>query len=177
VATAKKMYTYYDADKVEDGAVPKSACKLPHHFVSDDGSPGAASVAGVRNALARLPQTQGLSDAERTAAEAHLKKHLNAFSGGEDVVDDDVDDAAADPAEPDDAKKPLPPFLKPGREEEEEEEEETEDAVDDDDDDPPPETPTDTHDEADDWKQLIGFLVSPTSSSADDVLAHLKEEW
>lgn len=84
ITTAKKMYTWWDATEVADGAVPKSAAKLPHHFVSADGTPGAASVNGVRNALARLPQTQGLSDAERSAAEAHLRKHLNAFSGDEE---------------------------------------------------------------------------------------------
>lgn len=84
LATVKKMYTYWDESQVEDGAVAKTACKLPHHFVSADGSPGAASANGVRNALARLPQTQGLSDAERSAAEAHLRKHLNAFDGGDE---------------------------------------------------------------------------------------------
>lgn len=87
VATVRKMYTYYDEDKSEDGGVPKAACKLPHHFVSEDGTPGAASINGVRNALARLPQTQGLSDAERKTAEAHLRAHLNAFSGDEEDHD------------------------------------------------------------------------------------------
>lgn len=50
---------------------------------------------------------------------------------------------------------------------------------------PPEETPPDSappapeaHDEADDWNQLVGFLVSPaTSPSADDVFAQLKEGW
>jgi ATP-dependent Clp endopeptidase proteolytic subunit ClpP len=76
VATAKKMYGWYDGDQVDDGKVPKSACKLPHHVVSADGTPGAASVNGVRNALARLPQTSGLTDAERSTIERHLRDHL-----------------------------------------------------------------------------------------------------
>lgn len=78
LATARKFYAWYDEDQVEDGAIPKSAGKLPHHFVSEDGTPGAASLNGVRNALARLPQTQGLSDAERSTIERHLRGHLPA---------------------------------------------------------------------------------------------------
>lgn len=79
VATVKKMYAVYDETQVEDGAVPKAAAKLPHHFVNEDGTPGAASVAAVRNALARLPQTEGLSDTEREEAERHLQAHLDAY--------------------------------------------------------------------------------------------------
>lgn len=92
VATAKKMYGWYDGDAVEDGKLPKSACKLPHHFVNDDGTPGAASLNGVRNALARLPQTDDLTDAERSTIERHLRGHLP----------DDAEDRATQtpPAEP-----------------------------------------------------------------------------
>lgn len=37
---------------------------------------------------------------------------------------------------------------------------------------------TEPHDEADDWTQVVGFLVPPTTSpSADDVFAQLKEGW
>ena len=79
VASVKKMYAVYDETKTEDGAVPKTAAKLPHHFVNEDGTPGAASVTAVRNALARLPQAEGLSDDERAAAERHLQKHLDAY--------------------------------------------------------------------------------------------------
>jgi HK97 family phage prohead protease len=42
---------------------------LPHHYVGRD-----ANTAGVRNALARLPQTQGLKN--REAAQGHLERHL-----------------------------------------------------------------------------------------------------
>lgn len=76
VTIAKAMYGWYDGDQVEDGSVPKSACKLPHHVVDADGKPGAASLNGVRNALARLPQTDGLTDTERSTIERHLRDHL-----------------------------------------------------------------------------------------------------
>lgn len=165
VATVRKMYTYYDEDKVEDGGVPKSACKLPHHFVSADGTPGAASINGVRNALARLPQTQGLSDAERKTAEAHLRAHLNAYSGGdeEDHVREEIDDA----------ERKLPPFLQPDEDEEEEGDEEcSENVVEED----PEASASPTHNETDDWADLVGCLTT-ASPSADDVFNMLKEAW
>lgn len=190
LATVRKMYTYYDEDKVEDGGVPKSACKLPHHFVGSDGTPGAASVNGVRNALARLPQTQGLSDAERSAAEAHLRKHLAAFNGGEDALD--TDDAMAPDEEVVDAgKKKLPPFLQPDEDEDEDEEKEADDESDSDPeattgtDQAPAEHPTDTGlgnteetvedtETYDDWNQFVAHLAE-SSPSADDVFNAFKE--
>lgn len=36
---------------------------------------------------------------------------------------------------------------------------------------------TETHDEADDWNSVVGLLHVPTSPSADDVFAQLKEGW
>jgi ATP-dependent protease ClpP protease subunit len=81
VATAKKMYALYDASSVEDGKIVKGACSLPHHFVSEDGTPGAPSRNGVNNALARLNQTQGYSDAEKATAERHLRGHLPSGDG------------------------------------------------------------------------------------------------
>lgn len=85
VGTARAMYCWYDGDRVADGAVPKDACKLPHHTVAEDGTPGAANLNGVRNALSRLPQTQGLSESERETARRHLQGHLDA------APDDDAD--------------------------------------------------------------------------------------
>lgn len=76
VETARNFYAWYDSERVEDGEMPKAAGKLPHHFVDSDGNPGAASVNGVRNALSRLPQTEGLSDSDRDAIESHLNNHL-----------------------------------------------------------------------------------------------------
>lgn len=49
---------------------------LPHHP-----EPGAApNAAGVRNALSRLPQTQGLTN--EAAAKAHLEAHMSAIQSG-----------------------------------------------------------------------------------------------
>lgn len=182
VATVRKMYTYYDETKVEDGKVPKSACKLPHHFVSADGTPGAASINGVRNALARLPQTQGLSDAERKTAEAHLRAHLNAFSGGgeeEDHVHDEIEEhvEAHVHDEIDDAakKKQTPPKKNspPDQEEEGPEEDEDPDAEPDEDEDEPDDKATTPVDE---WAGVVSSLTT-RSPSADDVFNSLKEAW
>jgi len=48
---------------------------LPHHYLSRVPSPNAA---GVRNALARLPQTQGLTN--RDAAQRHLDAHMREIN-------------------------------------------------------------------------------------------------
>jgi len=166
----KKVYAYYDEDQVEDGAVPKSAAKLPHHFVSADGTPGAASINGVRNALARLPQTKGLSDEERSAAEAHLRKHLDAFSGSEDE-DHEHEDVTDEHEHVEDASKgstSSPPPDKqdaPGNPEEEPDGEPDEDEDD----------PDDKASVTDDWSGFVALLA--TSPSADDVFNTIKEAW
>lgn len=51
----------------------KGSYALPHHGPSAN-SPARLNC--VRNALARLPQTEGLSDAEREGARRHLEGHL-----------------------------------------------------------------------------------------------------
>lgn len=91
VDTVKAEYALYDADAADDdGKLPKSACSLPHHVVSDDGTPGAAHLAGVRNALARLPQTQGFSEEDRNRARDHLQAHLD--DGNDDDEGDETED-------------------------------------------------------------------------------------
>ncbi|MGE5827636.1 MAG: head maturation protease, ClpP-related [Micromonosporaceae bacterium] len=77
VAMAKKFYAWYDPSKVEDAMMPKSAGKLPHHEVGEDGTPGAANLSGVRNALSRLPQSD-IPEADVAAVRAHLQAHLGA---------------------------------------------------------------------------------------------------
>jgi hypothetical protein len=53
----------------------QSSHALPHHK-----TPGAPpNAAGVRNALARLPQTQGLTN--KQAAQAHLQAHMSSIQG------------------------------------------------------------------------------------------------
>lgn len=80
VANARKMYGWYDNSRIEDGSLPKDACSLPHHVVSDSGTPGAAHMGGVRNALSRLSQSDIPSD-EQDAVRAHLNSHLEDGGG------------------------------------------------------------------------------------------------
>jgi ATP-dependent Clp endopeptidase proteolytic subunit ClpP len=75
VATAKKAYGWYDGAQVVDGTLTKEACKLLHHQISEDGTPGAAHLAGVRNALSRLPQST-IPESEHDAIQRHLNAHL-----------------------------------------------------------------------------------------------------
>ncbi len=96
LSIVKRVYAWYDGDQVENGEIVKGACKLPHHFVGTDGTPGAASAAGVRNALSRLPQTKGLSDAERATIERHLNGHLAKLPGREDDTAPDQPTAITD---------------------------------------------------------------------------------
>ena len=44
--------------------------------MSADGTPGAAHLAGVRNALSRLPQSN-IPEGEHSAIEAHLHAHMD----------------------------------------------------------------------------------------------------
>lgn len=79
LATAKKMFAWYDADAVEDGEISKTACKFPHHEVSADGTPGAANLkacaAGI-GALhgARTPTT--IPESDRRGVYNHLAAHM-----------------------------------------------------------------------------------------------------
>jgi len=50
--------------------------KLPHHFPPNHTKRNKASLAGVRNALALLSQTEGLSEADQERVRAHLRAHL-----------------------------------------------------------------------------------------------------
>ena len=61
--------TYYAA---KTGGGKFSDLKLPHHFAKGPNK-GKASLNGVRNALARLNQTQGIDKAK---AHAHLQSHM-----------------------------------------------------------------------------------------------------
>lgn len=80
IATARKMYAWYDGSRVEDGELPKDAGSLPHHVCSDDGNPGAAHMGGVRSALSLLSQSD-IPDDEQDAVREHLNKHLEDGGG------------------------------------------------------------------------------------------------
>jgi hypothetical protein len=62
------------AGRREGDPALRSTWALPHHK-----SPGAPpNAAGVRNSLARLPQTEGLTN--KAAAQAHLERHMAAIN-------------------------------------------------------------------------------------------------
>jgi ATP-dependent protease ClpP protease subunit len=105
LATAKKMYAWYDESQVEDGELPKSAAKLPHHEVSADGTPGAANLSGVRNALARLPQSD-IPASQHDAVRRHLQAHLDDANKTDDATDVEPEAAATEPAPVDEPADP-----------------------------------------------------------------------
>lgn len=65
--------------KDSDGkTIPRSKRRFPHH--GPDGKPDAAHV---RNALGRIPQAKGISDAERSTAMTHIQAHAKALGIGD----------------------------------------------------------------------------------------------
>ena len=66
-------------EKDDDGkTTPRSLRKLPHHDAD-----GKLDLPHLRNALARLPQTDGLSESQKSRAMSHLEKHSKAAGVGE----------------------------------------------------------------------------------------------
>jgi hypothetical protein len=74
------MFGWVDGSRAENGRVPKDAGSLPHHEVSTDGAPGAANLAGVRNALSRLPQSN-IPRSDWEGVRRHLQAHLDDAQG------------------------------------------------------------------------------------------------
>lgn len=69
------MYAWYDPSQVEDGKLPKSAAKFPHHF----GVNGAASTKACSAVIAILNGGRGgssIPDADRQGVYNHVAKHL-----------------------------------------------------------------------------------------------------
>jgi hypothetical protein len=86
----RAIHAWVDTDGDPDA---KGSYKLPHH-----GEPGGpANLAGVRNALARLPQAD-IPESERPGVERHLRNHLDAGNHGAD--DASPPDSAARAAAP-----------------------------------------------------------------------------
>lgn len=76
---AREVYAWIDTAAAVDGAVPKSACKLPHHNVYSDGTPGAANLTACSAAIAALNGARSgvkLPEADRQAVYNHLARHL-----------------------------------------------------------------------------------------------------
>ena len=65
-----KFYSRICAGRKDGDTSKQSSWALPHHYAPDD-PPNAD---GVRNALSRLPQTNGLTN--ESAAKAHLEAHM-----------------------------------------------------------------------------------------------------
>lgn len=79
LATAKKMYAWYDADAVDGGDVDKSKCKFPHHEVSADGTPGAANLTACSAGIGALHGARtptNIPEEERRGVYDHLARHL-----------------------------------------------------------------------------------------------------
>lgn len=72
-AKLRAMHAWVDSNGDPE---KKASYKLPHHEVAADGTVGAANLAGVRNALSRLPQSN-IPAADENAVRNHLNRHLN----------------------------------------------------------------------------------------------------
>jgi hypothetical protein len=97
-STGEKFYAWIDRDAVEDGEMPKSAGKFPHHNVSTDGAPGAANLAGCRAGIGALNGARGGSSIpsdDREGVYNHLARHIR--DAGEDPPElrdaDDLEEA------------------------------------------------------------------------------------
>lgn len=79
LATAKKVYAWYDGGKVDNGQITKANCKFPHHFVGSDGTPGKASTKACQSVIAILNGGMGGADipsGDRQGVYDHVAKHL-----------------------------------------------------------------------------------------------------
>jgi hypothetical protein len=74
-ATLKYCHAWQDTSAGADPTA-KSSYALPHHLTKG----GPAVVAGVRNALARLPQTKKIPEADMAGVRKHLQGHLDKFN-------------------------------------------------------------------------------------------------
>ena len=68
IELARKVYAYVDETRIEDGAVPKSAGKFIHHFISRSGRAQSASIRACVTGIAVLNGARGgttIPDSER----------------------------------------------------------------------------------------------------------------
>lgn len=82
VETARDMYAWIDESRIQDGMIPKDACKFPHHQVSADGRPGAANLVGCSRTIGVLHGARGrepdIPDADRRGVYNHVAAHLRS---------------------------------------------------------------------------------------------------
>jgi signal peptide peptidase SppA len=99
-ATFRREYAWTDPDGDPD---TKAAYKFPHHQVSEDGSPGAANIAGCRAIMSRVGGAD-IPDDDRPGVEAHAQAHMDdhegegAEEGAAEAVTATQEPAAAAPA-------------------------------------------------------------------------------
>lgn len=87
VETARKVFAWIDESRVEDGMLPHDAAKMPHHLVSEDGTPGAADLTACSAGIAALNGARSKPDipaADFAGVYKHLAAHLRD-AGREDV--------------------------------------------------------------------------------------------
>lgn len=76
---ARGMYAWVDEEAAEDDVVSKTACKFPHHEVSDDGTPGAANLTACSAGIGALNGARGGADipaGDKQGVYDHLAAHL-----------------------------------------------------------------------------------------------------
>ena len=79
LAQVRSAYAWFDDAAVEDGELPKTACKFLHHEVSADGSPGAANLTACSATIGALHGARGgtvIPDADRRGVYDHVAAHL-----------------------------------------------------------------------------------------------------
>lgn len=79
VDKARAAYAWYDGGAVDDGELPKTACKFLHHEINADGSVGAANLAACSATIAALHGARGgtnIPDADRRGVYDHVAAHL-----------------------------------------------------------------------------------------------------
>ncbi len=79
VDQARSAYAWFDDSSVEDGEVPKAACKFLHHEVSADGSAGPANLAACSAAIGALHGARGgttIPEGDRRGVYNHVAAHL-----------------------------------------------------------------------------------------------------
>lgn len=79
VAHARAAYAWYDGAAVQDGELPKTACKFLHHEINADGSAGSANLAACSASIGALHGARGgttIPDADRRGVYDHVAGHL-----------------------------------------------------------------------------------------------------
>lgn len=78
---ARGMYAWIDEEAADGEEIAKTACKFPHHEVSDDGTPGAANLTACSAGIGALNGARAEPDipaTDRQGVYDHLAAHLRA---------------------------------------------------------------------------------------------------